>query len=82
MNSNYNSIVKSFLDQEGTRIKPTTSVSQFYSDLNDKLNFLNASAYEYVDKYDKYIYDNLLDASLLKDKLKDAVIKVSKNAKL
>lgn len=44
--------------------------------INSIMSSLSSLCYDYMQYYDEYEYENLKDASLLKDKLKDAIMKV------
>lgn len=46
------------------------------TDLANSVTTLGNVAYDFNQFYDSFIFDNLMDASLLKDKMSEAIIKV------
>ena len=46
------------------------------TDLANSVTTLGDVAYDFNQFYDSFIFDNLMDASLLKDKMSEAIIKV------
>ena len=46
------------------------------TDLANSVTTLGNVAYNFNQFYDSFIFDNLMDASLLKDKMSEAIIKV------
>ena len=46
------------------------------TELSNSVTTLGDVAYDFNQFYDSFIFDNLMDASLLKDKMSEAIIKV------
>lgn len=46
------------------------------NEISEKMADLASLAYDYIQYYDNYQYENLIDATLLKEKMKENIMKV------
>ena len=69
-------LVKTLKDEETMMDDCLQITNELLEDLKVNLKDMGSVSSKYILEYDNYLYNNVMDGSILKNKLKDSIVKV------